>query len=143
MNSQEEEEQLRLIDEAHGPPAPVGVAPEVSGPPAPVNEVPEMSGADASPTDIRRALMKLLAGVDLSTRTLGTIRGDVSSALGLRPDGLEARRDEVANITQDVIQAICSKKGKPHRREEDLGAENNCSKTAYLVTFSRPKVVLS
>ena len=119
----------------------MSVAPEVSGPPAPVNEVPEVSGADASPTDIRRALMKLLAGVDdLSTRTVGTIRGDVASALGLMPDGLEARRDEVADITHDVIQAICSKTGKPHRREDDLGAENNCSKTAYLVTFSRPKV---
>eukprot|EP00973_Karenia_brevis_P060124 8367109-Karenia_brevis.AAC.1 len=94
---------------------------------------------DVRPCDIRRALVSLLANRDLSTGTIGSIRGEVEIFLGLSAGDLNGRQEEVADITKDVVQIVCSKKSKPHSLVEDWGTEKNSAREAYLITFSHPK----
>lgn len=104
------------------------------------------AGPLAAPTAdaLRDALRQAMSGRDLSTVSVREIRSEVSVQFGLGPDGLDARKQEIGELTKELVQERQRSTGgvvgtKPLVEQVlDLRGEQAGSiQRVYLITISR------
>ena len=93
-----------------------------------------------SKQEIMSALKAVLEGARLEDVSIKCSRRRAAAQLGLPKRALDDRKGEVRDLTQEVLQQACLVPVEA-QEEEDIGEENDkASKSAYLITFSHPKL---
>lgn len=86
---------------------------------------------------LREIATRLVHDLDLHQCSVKECRTKIAVACGLEPDGLETQKDEVNSLLKEVVESLAAKKAsQPSSCSEDLGAECNKPRRAYLVTLS-------
>ena len=82
-----------------------------------------------------------LVGRDLSTIGMGALRAELCQRLGLPPTGLDARQQEIADLTEQIVRSLTASPGLlPSFMQivlADLGENRDALQYVYFVTISR------
>ena len=81
------------------------VAPEQFVPSAPAAG-PAPALLDPQPVQILQHLTALLEGRDLTAISVGALRRDLAARMGLEPDALDHKRDEIKRLTEEVVHEL-------------------------------------
>lgn len=111
----------------------------MDGPPLPEAARPEDAASSISPDadTLRQVATQLVNNLDLHQCSVKECRAKIAAACGLERDGLEARKDEINILIQEVVESLDAKKSsQPSSCCEELGVESKNPRRAYLVTLS-------
>ena len=104
--------------------------------------LPEMQMEDVGPGlpdagTLREVAARLVKGLDLHQCSIKECRMKIAVACGLQPDGLEMQKDEISALLKEAVESLeAQKASQPSSCSEELGAECDKPRRAYLVTLS-------
>ena len=102
-----------------------------------VAQVPDVGCGVPDADTLKEVATRLVRDLDLHQCSIKECRAKIAIACGMEPDGLETRKDEISHLLKEVVEALAAKKGsQPSSCNEELGAECNKPRRAYLVTLS-------
>ena len=103
----------------------------------------QSAGPTPPPEALRQALREAIVGKDLSSVSIGELRQQAAQRLGLAPNGLESRKEEVTKLTTSIVQQLQLEQGRPggvksllEQLLEQKGERSNAVQWVYLVTIS-------
>ena len=103
----------------------------------PAAALPEVTQDVPDADTLKEVAGRLVRDLDLHQCSIKECRAKVAVACGMEPDGLEARKDEFSALLKEVVESLEAKKAsQPSSCSEELGAECNKPRRAYLVTLS-------
>ena len=110
---------------------------ESMDPVEPAAALPEVTQDVPDADTLKEVAGRLVRDLDLHQCSIKECRAKVAVACGMEPDGLEARKDEFSALLKEVVESLEAKKAsQPSSCSEELGAECNKPRRAYLVTLS-------
>lgn len=100
---------------------------------------PAMNGSQLTPqgvdaTTLRKAIHEAIAGKDLNLVSLRELREQVATSLGFQADALDARKRELKNMIQEIVEGKLSAKSPVTLLLEET--EKDGLQRVYLITMS-------
>ena len=108
---------------------------DMQGGGAPGEVPPELAPEPASAATLLLNIKQLLQGQDLTAISLGTLRQQLIQRLGLQPQALDHRRDEIISLAQQAIQEMNANRAEPVP-DWATPADETARLMVYFVTFS-------